>query len=290
MKIVSSFMDDINLKDGECHTIYFESSQLQMEFRYLFDGFIKNKHVSDTRYLKLLEKDLNVYKRRKLYPIIFECNIINLQLERSTEKIIKDFIEYQLNNNPELLEKFLEFNDQLERFLWNIDIESNDLLVDFSISDKTISQFIKSLNIEITSNSNKFLTNHTLRNFLIKLLLQLNIHHKEVLLVVTYPESDIGGNDYSKIVSEIEQHNVTTLILTSNEKILTSVPLENIFMIDSKGEKYDMIGLKRELSIFKLVGQRQLVDISKKLAYLDFVKDYELLDPTFRRFLISNKH
>src|SRR5690625_7398500 len=102
-------------------------------------------------------------------------------------------------------------------------------MIDFQTSEKTMTHFIKSLDISIDSNHNHDVPNYVIRNLLIKMLLKLNIHNKEVLLIVTYPESDVGTDDYEEIIKDLNDLNVTTLVLTSHCDFLVSLPKETMF-------------------------------------------------------------
>src|SRR5699024_150267 len=143
-------------------------------------------------------------------------------------------------NSPVLLEDYMDFQHKIEEFLTKIGIRDSELMIDFQSSNKTITQFIRSLEISIDSNNNIDISNSAIRNFLIKLLLKLNIHNKDVILVVTYPESDVGSDDYQQIINGFNDLKVTTLILTSHHDFLVSVPKENMFLIDENGLCYDI--------------------------------------------------
>lgn len=282
-------MQDITLSKGQCHTITFQSSRIQMEFRKMLTDYFRNRRPSECKYLKIFDDNGNKIRGRDFYSVIFECNVINLKEEKSTQKIIQDFLYNQLENSPVLLEDYMDFQHKIEEFLTKIGIKDSELMIDFQSSNKTITQFIRSLEISIDSNNNIDISNSAIRNFLIKLLLKLNIHNKDVILVVTYPESDVGSDDYQQIINGFNDLKVTTLILTSHHDFLVSVPKENMFLIDENGLCYDIVTLEQELLAFDLVGKNNITEVAKSLAYVDFLEDYTLLDHNLKEFLLSNK-
>src|SRR5699024_1898477 len=136
------------------HTITFQSSRIQMKFRKMLTDYFRNRRPSECKYLKIFDDNGNKIRGRDFYSVIFECNVINLKEEKSTQKIIQDFLYNQLENSPVLLEDYMDFQHKIEEFLTKIGIKDSELMIDFQSSNKTITQFIRSLEISIDSNNN----------------------------------------------------------------------------------------------------------------------------------------
>lgn len=282
-------MDDFMLTEGKCHTITFQSSAVQTNFRLLLKEYFKNRKAAECNYIKFINKSGNKIKGRDFYFISFNCHSVYLKDDRDTDKQIKEFLYYYLENHPDLLKDFMKFNEQLNVFFDQIEIINGQLSIDFQPSDKTITQLIRSLDISIDYQDDDFVPNYIMRDFLIKALLDMNILDKSVFLLISYPEADIGIKDFSSAMDYLNDLNVTTLIITANDNILTSVAEENMFLVHDNGAIYDIITLREELLQLKVVDRTLASDLSKRLAYQDFKKDYFLLDYDLKQFLLSNK-
>src|SRR5690625_4979693 len=127
MKIISSFMDDIKINPGEYHSITFESSYLQQTFRMLLSFYFSNKRKSEqagSHYVKIVNKtNGKSLKRKDIYFVNFDCNVISLKNEKSTSKLLQELLFYYLENNADLLDNFINFNDELIKFTNSISLE-----------------------------------------------------------------------------------------------------------------------------------------------------------------------
>lgn len=284
-------MDELTLEKGACHTIAFKSGSSLMKIRKLIHNLFHRRKIdiSETEFIKIITKNRDTIHNKNIFPIIFDCNQISLMTERETKKTIQDFLEFQLTNNEKLLDVYLKFENELENFLSAIEIQGDDISLGFAMSDKTMTQLIRSLVIHIESKNFDEVKSYILRTFLIKLLLSLNTTRKNVLLILTYPESELGIFDYKKMYQAIESLGVTTLIFTSVPEILLQPSIHNVFLINEKGNQYDIIGLEQELIEFKLLQKNKSDILAKRLAYADFTQDLTLLDPIYKKFLISNR-
>src|SRR5690625_3397868 len=293
MKIITSFMDDIIINPGEYHSITFESSYIQQIFRILLSNYFSNKRKSeriDGHYIKIVSKTTgNTLQRKDIYFINFDCNVIALKTEKSTNKLLQDLLFYHLENNATLLENFIQLNEEITRFTSAISLEDNNLFIDFEPTDKTIQNLIKSLTIHIEYDDSEYVPNYLLREYLIKSLLQLNTSNKDAFLVISFPETDIGREDFSKVINRLKKLNITILVISTEREFITSASPYNISMIDKYGFLYDTIKLMREIEVFQFVSDDKLETVAKNLAYYDFIKDYLLLDPKMKEFLTSNK-
>src|SRR5690625_4522912 len=96
MRIVSSFMEEITMYPGEYHSITFESSYLQQVFRVLLSNYFSNKrmtHYLENQYLRILKNtNGNQLKRKDIYFINFDCNVIALNNEKNTKKLIQNLL------------------------------------------------------------------------------------------------------------------------------------------------------------------------------------------------------
>lgn len=289
MKIISSFMDDLVLTRNQCHSIYFESSKMQMQFRELLKSFFTNKKMEDHYYLDVIDHNYNSIASRSFYFIDFDCFSIDLKNEKDTSKIILDLLKYELEHNAEWLAHYTNYLTITDRFLSQLELTEEALVIDFQMTDKTIEALLKSLLVTIEYDNSTVVGNHKMRAFLIKAMLKLNLTEKEVVLFVSYPEVDVGYQDYKEVVQFLEQLGVTTIILSSNEYYLTHPPMDSIFLVNKNGKCYDIPFLFKELEVFGLLGQKSGASVAKKLAYKDFTQRYELLDLVYKEFLESNR-
>lgn len=292
MKIVSSFMNEINLKRNQYHTIMFESSYMQQEFRLLINNYFatrRNSKLEENNYLKIIDKNLRDIDRKDIYFISFECNKINLKEDRQTDQLIKNYLFYYLENNPEIIHDYIQFQQEVEMFIERIKLTDASLSIEFDLTERSIQNFIKSLDIYMEYDKNEYVPNYILRNRLIQLLLKLNYAEKDVILLISYPETDVGLNDFEKVIQNLKALNLTTVVLTSEPSFLTSAEPENIFMINQQGVLYDIVKLKEELKAFQLVHENNSTDIVNWLAYCDFTQQFTVLDLKWKEFLESEK-
>src|SRR5690625_1228742 len=129
MKIVSSFMNEINLKRNQYHTIMFESSYMQQEFRLLINNYFatrRNSKLEENNYLKIIDKNLRDIDRKDIYFISFECNKINLKEDRQTDQLIKNYLFYYLENNPEIIHDYIQFQQEVEMFIERIKLTRSE--------------------------------------------------------------------------------------------------------------------------------------------------------------------
>lgn len=282
-------MNDINIKIGHYHAITFESTEILSKFRGLFINIFNNRKSSVCTYMKIVDDRGQELNNKNFYFISFDCNVINLKEDRNSKKTIQDLLFYYLENNSDLLREYMLFNENIEKFLSQIEIKSGNLLIDFHSTDKTISNFIKSLEISIEYNDDDYVPNYIMREFLIKALLSMNVHNKNVILLLSYPETDVGYKDINKVISFLKGLNITTIVITSNYEFLSAASEQNMFLINKNGEPYDIIGLKKELKAFNFVEDESLSKVSKELAYRDFKHDYLLLDQEMKQFILSDR-
>lgn len=282
-------MNDINITIGHYHAITFESTEILSKFRGLFINIFNNRKSSVCTYMKIVDDRGQELNNKNFYFISFDCNVINLKEDRNSKKTIQDLLFYYLENNSDLLREYMLFNENIEKFLSQIEIKSGNLLIDFHSTDKTISNFIKSLEISIEYNDDDYVPNYIMREFLIKALLSMNVHNKNVILLLSYPETDVGYKDINKVISFLKGLNITTIVITSNYEFLSAASEQNMFLINKNGEPYDIIGLKKELKVFNFVEDESLSKVSKELAYRDFKHDYSLLDQEIKQFILSDR-
>lgn len=289
MKLVSSFMDELVLDEGKCHAITFKCSRIQMKFKQSLNNYFRNRKKSECTYVKILKRNGSMIDGRDFHFIPLDSQAINLSGERSTNKIIQDVLYHYLENDPNLIKEFIVFNEQLETFISSVEIISDKLTIDFQPSDKTINQIIKSLDIFVQYKDSDYVPNYLMRNFLIKAIIEMNVLNKSIFILISYPETDVGLKDFAKVVRMLKELQVTILIITSNYNFLSAVKEENMFLINDNGALYDIMKLRQELIAFDLVNQEQAIDVTKKLAFLDFTEDYLLLDTKMKEFLLSNR-
>lgn len=282
-------MKDIKIAENNYHSINFESSHIQMQFRQLIKDYFNRKVQGECKYLKIIDSKGDLIKPQDFYFIEFNCQSINLKEEKGTNLIIQELLKYQLENNPLLLEEYIKINIELERFLSTVVLKDNDLTIEFGMSEKLITNMIKSFSILIEHNEKDYVPNYIIREYLMKALLKLNTTNKRPFLLLSYPEIDVGFKDYAKVINFLKELNITILIITSHSYFSCSVNSEEMFLVKENGDIYDIIRLGQELMEFDLVNQEQESDKIRKLAFKDFTKDYDLLDKKMKEFLLSNR-
>lgn len=288
MRIISSFMEDLVITEYECHSVYFESSKMQMKFRKLIKDYFNNKKMEDFNYIDVVDGENQSISPRNFYFIDFDCFSIDLKSEKGTTKLLLDLLKYELEHNLELLDGYREYLTLTDRFISQLELGEEALKVDFQITEKTIEAMLKSLHVTIEYDEDQLVLNHHMREFLIKAMLRLNLTEKEVVLLLSFPEVDIGFQDYEKMVKFIEGLGITVIILSANPYFITYPSAERIFLMNKNGGRYNIPMLAKELAVFNLVNDDNAEETAKKLAYRDFTADYILLCPVLKKFLQSD--
>lgn len=282
-------MDDICVKAGELHTIMFESSFIQSEFRKLFEQYFHSRKSEEENYLEIINPNRDKIKSSEFFFISFDCNIISLQNDKNTVKTLKDLLFYYLEHNSELINQYMNFNENLDLFTSNLEIGNDDLIIEFYPTERTIKSLLQSLEITIEYCENKYVPNHLMRNYLIRSLLKMNVQEKKAILLLSFPETDVGLEDLSKAIDLLSDLNITTLIITTHPDILVKTDIDNLFLVNKNGEFYDIIKLKKELIAFNIVEKEKVQEFSKLLAYQDFNRNYTILDRFLKDFLNSSR-
>lgn len=290
MKIVSSLINDIKLCEGKYHAITFSSTKEQMKFRQLFENYFRNRKGNyESEYIYILDKKNKELKSGDLYFVNFDCNVVNLTEDRDVKKSLKEMLLYHLKNHPEFVEQYMLFNNHIDQFAHSIEFKTENLLIEFTPSNRTIKNFINSMDIHFEFNENEYVPNYELRNYLIKTLLNMNEKSKPVILFLSYPEADVGYEDFTEVINLIKQLNVTTIVLSAQKEFLCAANIDDMFLIEKYGTLYNIGGMKEELEAFNLYPESKVEKMSKLISYIDFTQDKVLLDPEVRRFLDSNK-
>src|SRR5699024_3891816 len=276
MRITSTFMNDLELKSGEYHAVSFKDSALLKKFRVQLRNFFRNSLRDDSDYLYILNENDEIINKKKFELISFDCNIINLQDDKYTEKLVKDLLFDQLENQPELLEAHLDLNRAVEKFVSDIEIQTEGIMIEFDKNERSIQRFIQSLDIIISCDENEDIPNYIIREFLIRTLMKLNKQRKEIILMLSFPETDLGFYEFKKFIDLLKQLKVTTIVLTNEFDFIEAASLDCAFLIDENGNKYDILNLEKEIKAFELDDQDSSMSLARKLAFTEFRGDFSL--------------
>lgn len=289
MKIVSSFLDDLHLKVGGYHSLNFESTYLLKLFKHHLNAYFNKQKQSDTMFMTILDDNNKELKPKELYFVNFNCHHINLEADKEIKKQIQEILIYQLENNPILLEKFTSFHEHLITFTDELELDNEQLSVQFHSTDKTIMKLIQALEIEVEYENDEYVPNYKLREFIISFLLSMNNDRKTTVLLVSYPEADVGRNEFHEVINSLQGLNITVLVLSSQKEFLTSAEDQQMFLVNKMGTTYDIITLRKELIKFNIISENSDNELVRSIALKDFNADYQLMDHDIKSFLMSNK-
>lgn len=289
MKIVSSFIEDLHLNTGKYHAFEFESSYLLKLFKYYLNAYFNRQKQSDTLFLNFLDNNNNELKAKQFYFINFNCHQINLETDKDIKIQIQKILFHQLENNPILLESFFSFQKDLMTFTNELELEDEQLTIHFHANDKTIMKLIQSLEIDIEYEENDYVPNYKLREFIISFLLTMNNYDKIPVILISYPESDIGRLEFQEVINFLMKLNITVLVLSSQQDFLVSAANNRLFLVNKMGQLYDIITLKKELTEFNIISNKSSEKLVRSISLRDFREDYQLMNQDVKDFLISNK-
>lgn len=288
MKIVSSFIDDIHLKEGQYHAFTFESSYLLKTFKQHVFAFFNNKSQTETQFLRILDSNNNEYKAKDFHFISFNCHHINLEFEKDTKIQIQKLLFHQLENNPNLINNFYDFKNHLSTFVTGLELTDGNLSVEFQHNEKTILNLIKSLEIIIEFDEKEYIPNYSIRQFLINTLLKLNHTGKKPILFISYPEADIGFGEIDHVINLLQELQITTIVLSSNYSFLKVASDNQLYLVNKNGSFYDILGLRNELKAFEIISESSSKELVRFIALYDFHKEYDLLSEKVKDFLLSD--
>lgn len=289
MKIVSSFLMDLNLKTGEYHAFNFESTYLLKLFKYHINAFFNRKKQTDSVFVSILDDNNREMKAKEFYFINFDSSYNNLETEKETKKQIQEILFHQLENNPILLEKLTSIHEHIMNFTNEIELENERLSVHFHANDNTIKKLIQALEIDIEYCNDEYIPNHKLREFIISFLLSMNNEDKIPVLLVSNPETDVGRLEFNEVINFLQCLNITVLVLSSQQEFLISADDQQLFLVNKMGVTYDIMFLRRELMSFSIVSKNSDYKLVRTIALRDFNKNYQLMDEGIKSFLASNK-
>jgi len=289
MKFASSFLSEINLEKGKYHAFSFETSYLLKVFKQHLFAYFNNKPQLETQFLNVLDSNNKQLSAKDFHFISFDCHYIDLSIEKNTKSQIQKLLFHQLENNPNMVEKFLRFQNQLSFFTNHLDLVDNELSIEFQFNEKSIFNLIKSLDIIIEFDEKEYIPNFKIRDFLIKALLRINTEEKEPILIISHPETDVGRMDLHYVINMVKDLDITTIVLSSQKDFLTSATDKRLFLVNKYGNFYDIISLRKELIEFNLIKESDSEELVRSIALMDFNKDYQLLTGEIKNFLLSNK-
>lgn len=289
MKIVSSFINDIILEERKYHAFSFESSYLLKLFKQGLVDFFNNKLQSETQFLNVLDFTNNELSNKNFHFIFFDCNHIDLAIDKNTNTQIQRFLFYQLENNPNMIEQFSIFQNQLYSFVSSLELVEGELSIEFQYNEKSVLNLIKSLEIIIEYEEGSYIPNYKVRDYLIKSMLKMNSAKKEPILVVSHPETDVGRADFNYAIGMLKSLEITTIVLSSQREFLTAAADERLHLVDQYGDFCDIINLRKELNEFNIIKKDDPEEMVRSIALVDFNKDYQLLSGEIREFLTGYK-
>ena len=290
MRIVTTFTELLSLNENKVNLISFENTNHQMKFRAKLEAFFKRKEAED-KYVVLASNDGVAFDSKQFYYVNLDFSSLNLETNKETDKLLKELLLHQLNHESKLIDLHNQLEDYLYEMFDHVKFEHDETQVQFEFTEKALEQLIKNLKIEFNYKDLKTKTNFEVRKLLIKALLSLNLTEKSVFLVLNYPEAELAPDMYAALIDFLKNLNVTVLILTHSRELILEVDSKELQLVNKNGIIYDIMKLRNELKTFNLIEDELNLDqFTKKLSYQDFIKDYDLLSPKYKRFLKSSTH
>ena len=288
MKINSSFMEALDIQIGEVHTLHFSNSYHQMKFRSKINDYFQGKNV-ESDFVTIVDDNFLIKEAKEFYYINFDFTSINLETEKETNALVRKVLMYHLNHNQDLISLFSGIENAIEEFFLQINIEYDDLDLEFEITDKVIENMVKAVKVHFNFKNEEIITNSDIRKLLISSLLDLNMLKKKVFILLSFPEAEIAKDKLGEFNDYLKGLNVTVLIITSDIELIKKTTSKNLFLMSEYGRKYDIIKLQQELEEFMDIENDHLVILTNLLAYHDLREEYLLLDSKYQHFLNSSK-
>lgn len=141
--------------------------------------------------------------------------------------------------------------------------------------------------IEVRSRTGKPIGAYEYQSFLLKSWLHLAHNKTTNVSFYDFPENELNQSELEEFFNFIKTQDCTMIGLTTSHRVVNQVGLPNIHLIKSSGERYDIEGLYEELKLFYSEAPEELEIFTKNLAFSDFHEDYVMLDPKWKKFLLS---
>lgn len=289
MRMLFSHMDEITLIQGQVHCMMLQSTSNLYRVRKLLFDWVQGNAMT-TPYLYIREQDKDIMAKQK-YVIHLKQSLFELAEDKDFGKWLVQHLKYQLEHDATFISQYNSFIQALEKMIYSTTLYIGDVQIEFDLTEKLMEALLKQLSFQISINEQTSLQSLQLRKLYIDLLLKLNIHQKDVIIIFEYPENDSAIKDYEALMMYLKSLKATVLCISSSKEFVKYTDIENSLLMYDNGSKYNVLKLKEDLELFQYDHAKLSLDqLATTLAIIDFYGEYDLLDPKYVEFLESNQN
>lgn len=280
MKIISNQVTSLNLCQGKCNFLLFESSTKEFELRQLVKKWTINKLDENDRFFI-------VKKEKEL--LVKDVELLELyggNLEKIQPKLLQQWLKYKILNEDIYFEKVQTLQLEMEKFCLDVGFEIGDFEVEILPPEQMVDSILKVCSIEVNSVAKSSTGSYTRLTF--DLWSSVIFSNKPKLVIYYYPENDGMEKEAQSFLRQLEEVGITTICFTKSVELSKNFPLEQTYLIKENGDKYDIKDLHGQISSFFGENYLHSMDIIE-LAYRDFMEQFNLLDEKYMQFLLSSR-
>lgn len=285
MKWHCNLFETIRLIEGEANVLVFSDLGKQFTYRQLVKTWIANLRMDYP--FCLLTMDGREVAAKELNILSLAGGTMDFFKDKHHAKQLVELMKFELEHSPELIAIFTDLQTELEKAFeqWVVEFEGVELQP--SIETIQFEQLIKLAPIEVRPTTGKVMGAFEYQLFLLKSWLHLTHNKKTNVCFYDFPENELNPFEVKELFNVAKSHNCTVVCLTTCRQVIDQTELSSLHFIQPNGDRYPIEQLHEELKLFHTDPPDVLESFAKSLAYHDFRKDYNMLDPKWREFLLS---
>lgn len=280
------FTIDIELR--KINTITFKDTLILEDYLYKIDT-LNNKTNRNNNLVTILDNEFQEINKSDFHFIQFDCRqLINSNQKELKENWIK-ILEDKINNDVDTHEVYHTFKVALDDLYSRLSITLDGLTVDLIEPSNALWILLKQAMLDIHLDT-KDVSQIELRKLYFKILETMNIKGKESIMILYYPEVNIGTNELEEFLDWLESLKITVICLTNSLNVISRTNPLNLHLVTESGKRYDLMGLREDIELFQFVYKNDINKVTVYLAYHDFTNQKFILNTKWQKFLDSNKY
>lgn len=288
MKLSLEDLFTIDIESGKFNTITFKDTLMLEDYLYKIDT-LNNKTNRNNNLVTILDREFQEFNKSDFHFIQFDCRqLINSNQKELKENWIK-ILEDKINNDEDTHEIYHSFKVALDNLYSKLSITLDGLTVDLIEPSNALWVLLKQAMLDIHIDT-KDVSQIELRKLYFKILESMNIKGKESIMILYYPEVNIGTNELEEFLDWLESLKITVICLTNSLNVISRASPLNLHLVVESGKRYDLKELKEDIELFQFVDKDDINKVTVYLAYHDFTKQKFILNKEWQKFLDSNKY
>lgn len=276
----------IPLGEKEISCFMFEEAAHIATFIKSVECYIKSRTANKDYPLYLMDDQYQDINKKEFHPIIMDCGKLDLSNEKSFKDGTMSYFEKMIFENAQINEKFHQLQVAIDQLVNNLELKRTHYTLELQSETFNVKNLLKLVDSDIHRNGRE-LTHLEFRRIYFDIIKSMNVDSKEVILFVLFPENHLGTKDVDKFMKWLKSLKVYTIVLTNDLRIIKSVKLNYVNLVQHNKENYDLMTLANEIELFGLEGAEGAQGLALQLGYFDFTGNEILVNNEYHMFLSS---